>query len=157
MCYDIYCKNNSGEHMKKITVTIQNNTILFKYRTNKPVEENLMNTNVFNNNELVFSDQYLQENSRIVSLFFNDIFIFNHIIISRIFFYMILFFTPNFEIASFPILIISSIGLILELGCCYFVINRNVSLIHEALNLIINTLSLIVKFVTKPQIQVDHI
>ena len=73
MCYDIYCKNNSGEHMKKITVTIQNNTILFKYRTNKPVEENLMNTNVFNNNELVFSDQYLQENSRIVSLFLNDI------------------------------------------------------------------------------------
>ena len=61
--------------MKKITVTIQNNTILFKYRTNKPVEVNLLNTNVISNNELVFSDQYLIENTRIVSLFLNDLII----------------------------------------------------------------------------------
>ena len=59
--------------MKKITVTIQNNTILFKYRTNKPVEVNLLNTNVISNNELVFSDQYLLENNRIVSLFLNEL------------------------------------------------------------------------------------
>ena len=59
--------------MKKITITIQNNTILFKYRTNKPIEVNLLNTNVISNNELVFSDQYLAENTRIVSLFINDL------------------------------------------------------------------------------------
>ena len=59
--------------MKKITVTIQENTILFKYRTNKPVEQNLMNTNVISNNELVFSDEYLLENSKIVSLFLSDL------------------------------------------------------------------------------------
>ena len=61
--------------MKKITITIQNNTILFKYRTNKPIEVNLLNTNVISNNELVFSDQYLIENTRIVSLFLNDLII----------------------------------------------------------------------------------
>ncbi len=42
--------------MKKITVLIQNNTLVFKYRTNKPVANNLLNTNVISNNELVFSD-----------------------------------------------------------------------------------------------------
>ncbi len=74
ICVIIYSiENNSGECMKKITVTIQENTILFKYRTNKPVEVNLMNTNVISNNELVFSDEYLLENSKIVSLFLSDL------------------------------------------------------------------------------------
>ena len=74
ICVIIYSiENNSVECMKKITVTIQENTILFKYRTNKPVEVNLMNTNVISNNELVFSDEYLLENSKIVSLFLSDL------------------------------------------------------------------------------------
>lgn len=59
--------------MKKITVLIKNATLIFKYRTNKPVEPNLLNTNVISNNELVFSDQYLQTNSKIVGLFINDL------------------------------------------------------------------------------------
>ena len=59
--------------MKKITVTIQEDTILFKYRTNKPVEQNLLNTNVISNNELVFSDEYLKENTKIVSLFLKEL------------------------------------------------------------------------------------
>ncbi len=59
--------------MKKITVLIQNNTLIFKYRTNKPVSTNLLNTNVISNNELVFSDEYLKENTKIVSLFIYDL------------------------------------------------------------------------------------
>ena len=59
--------------MKKITVTIKNDAIFFKYRTNKVVEPNLLNTNVINNNELVFSDKYLIENNKIVSLFLKEL------------------------------------------------------------------------------------
>ena len=59
--------------MKKITVTIKNDTILFKYRTNKPVEPNLLNTNVISNNELIFSDDYLVNNTKIVNLFLKDL------------------------------------------------------------------------------------
>ncbi len=61
--------------MKKITVTIQDNTILFKYRTKKLTEPNLLNTNVISNNELVFSDEYLKENTKIVSLFIKELII----------------------------------------------------------------------------------
>lgn len=59
--------------MKKITIQIQNNSLIFKYRTNKPVSVNLLNTNVISNNELVFSDEYLKENTKIVSLFLADL------------------------------------------------------------------------------------
>lgn len=59
--------------MKKITVLIQNNMLIFKYRTNKPVNDNLLNTNVISNDELVFSDQYLKENAKIVGLFICDL------------------------------------------------------------------------------------
>lgn len=59
--------------MKKITITIKDNSLIFKYRTNKPVEPNLLNTNVISNNELVFSDEYIKENSKLVSLFICDL------------------------------------------------------------------------------------
>ena len=59
--------------MKKITVAIQDDTILFKHRKNKPTEPNLLNTNVISNNELVFSDEYLDENTKIVSLFLKEL------------------------------------------------------------------------------------
>ncbi len=59
--------------MKKITVLIKDNSLLFKYRTNKPVGPNLLNTNVISNNELVFSDEYLVENCKIVGLFLSDL------------------------------------------------------------------------------------
>ncbi len=59
--------------MKKITVQIQDNSLIFKYRTNKPVATNLLNTNVISNNELVFSDEYLKENSKLVGLFLSDL------------------------------------------------------------------------------------
>ena len=59
--------------MKKITVLIKDTTLIFKYRTNKPVEPNLLNTNVISNNELVFSDEYIANNTKIVGLFISDL------------------------------------------------------------------------------------
>ncbi len=59
--------------MKKITIQIQDNSLIFKYRTNKPVPVNLLNTNVISNNELVFSDEYIKENTKLVGLFLCDL------------------------------------------------------------------------------------
>ncbi len=59
--------------MKKIVIMIKDKTLVFKYRTNKPVEPNLLNTNVISNNELIFSDEYLQENTKLVKLFIGDL------------------------------------------------------------------------------------
>ena len=64
----------SGAYMKKIAIEIDEKTLFFKYRTNKPVQANLLNTNVISNNELVFSDEYITKNERIVSLFVADLF-----------------------------------------------------------------------------------
>lgn len=59
--------------MKKVTVLIQDNSLIFKYRTNKPVAVNLLNTNIITDNELVFSDEYIAQNKKIVGLFINDL------------------------------------------------------------------------------------
>ena len=59
--------------MKKITIIIQDNALLFKYRTNKPVATNLLNTNIISDNELVFSEEYMMQNAEIVSLFLKDL------------------------------------------------------------------------------------
>ena len=63
----------SGDIMKKIVVEIKNEALTIKYRTNKPVPDNLVNTNVISNNELVFSSDYINDNNKIVGLFLNDI------------------------------------------------------------------------------------
>jgi len=59
--------------MKKIAVLIKDNSLYFKYRVKKLDEPNLLNTNVISNNELVFSDEYILENQKIVSLFIADL------------------------------------------------------------------------------------
>ena len=59
--------------MKKIAVLIKDNSLFFKYRTKKITEPNLLNTNVISNNELVFSDEYIIENKKIVGLFIADL------------------------------------------------------------------------------------
>lgn len=59
--------------MKKITILIDKDTLIFKYRTNKKTELNLLNTNVISDNEVVFSDEYIIKNNKIVSLFINDL------------------------------------------------------------------------------------
>ena len=59
--------------MKKIVIEIADNSFIFKYRNNKPVPENLLNTNVISNNELVFSVDYVNNNYKIVGLFITDL------------------------------------------------------------------------------------
>jgi len=59
--------------MKKITISILDNALLFKYTENKPVDKNLLNTNVISNDELMFSDQYLIDNKGIAGLFIVDL------------------------------------------------------------------------------------
>ena len=59
--------------MKKIAIEIKEDTLFFKYRTNKPVPVDLLNTNVISDNELVFSDEYIVKNAKIVGLFINDL------------------------------------------------------------------------------------
>jgi len=59
--------------MKKIAVVIKEKALLFKYKTKKLTEPNLLNTNVISNNELVFSDEYLQYNVKLVGLFICDL------------------------------------------------------------------------------------
>ena len=59
--------------MKKIVIEISDNALSFKYRTNKPVPDNLLNTNVISNNELVFSVEYINDNNKIVGMFINDL------------------------------------------------------------------------------------
>ncbi len=59
--------------MKKVVVIIDDNSLSFKYRNNKPTNENLLNTNVISNNELIFSDEYIKENRKLVGLFIADL------------------------------------------------------------------------------------
>lgn len=59
--------------MKKIEITINESALIFKYRTNKPVDASLLNTNVISNDQLVFSDEYILKNIKIVSLFIFDL------------------------------------------------------------------------------------
>jgi sortase B len=59
--------------VKKISIVIKDNSLFFKYKVRKMEEPNLLNTNVISNNELVFSDEYILENQKIVSLFIADL------------------------------------------------------------------------------------
>lgn len=64
--------------MKKILICLDNDTINFKYKVDKTREERdltktLMNTNVISNDELIFSDSYLKNNTNIMSSFLSEI------------------------------------------------------------------------------------
>ena len=66
--------------MKKILISIKNNLLHFSYRTNINKEQNnLLNTNIISDNELVFSEEYIHENEKIVSLFIKELCIENDI------------------------------------------------------------------------------
>ena len=58
--------------MQKVQITIAKDTLNFSYCV-KSVSNELLNTNVISDNELVFSVDYLKANKRIVSLFLNDL------------------------------------------------------------------------------------
>lgn len=64
--------------MKKILISLNNDTINFRYKIDKTREEKdltktLMNTNVISNDELIFSDSYLKSNINIMSSFLQEI------------------------------------------------------------------------------------
>ncbi len=66
--------------MKKILINIKDNTIIFAYKTNNSTINNeLINTNIISNNELVFSDVYIKENNKILSAFINELSLQYHI------------------------------------------------------------------------------
>ena len=58
--------------LKKIIINIQNDTLLFSYKRNHTIREDLMNTNIISDSELVFSDDYIVENKKIVMPFFQE-------------------------------------------------------------------------------------
>ncbi len=59
--------------MKKIVISIQDNSLLISYKHNQIIREDLMNTNIISNEEIVFSDDYLKENINIVLPFFYEL------------------------------------------------------------------------------------
>lgn len=64
--------------MKKILISLSNDTINFRYKIDKTKEEKdltktLMNTNVISNDELIFSDSYLKNNVSIMSSFLSEL------------------------------------------------------------------------------------
>lgn len=59
--------------MKKILIRIQNHSLFFFYKKNKLAREDLMNTNIISDSELIFSDDYLKENTHLVIPFFNEL------------------------------------------------------------------------------------
>ena len=73
--------------VKKILISIENNNIFFSYKTNNSsISNDLINTNIISNNELIFSDIYIKENSKILSSFIKELSIqynTNKVIISK--------------------------------------------------------------------------
>ncbi len=60
--------------MKKILVQIKENNIYFKAKKNLNTDQkNIMNTNIISDNELVFTDKYITQNSKIVTTFLNQL------------------------------------------------------------------------------------
>lgn len=60
--------------MKKILIKIKNNTLIIKEKIKLSEEhKNILNTNVISCNELVFSDEYITNNKKIVATFLNEL------------------------------------------------------------------------------------
>lgn len=74
--------------MKKVLINIKNNQIIFSYKTNNSnINSDLINTNIINENELVFSDIYIKENTKILTSFIKELSIqynINEAVISKI-------------------------------------------------------------------------
>ena len=61
-------------NMRKIQINIHDDTLTFSYKNQLlEVPKNLLNTNVISNDEVVFSDKYIAENSKIVASFLKEL------------------------------------------------------------------------------------
>ena len=65
--------------MKKILVLLENNSLYFTYKTNQTVREDLMNTNIISNSELIFGEDYIRDDQKIVIPFFQELVAMNKI------------------------------------------------------------------------------
>lgn len=66
--------------MKKLLFTIKNNILEVKEKNRLTDEyKNILNTNVISSNELIFSDEYLSNNGKIVATFINELTLDYHI------------------------------------------------------------------------------
>lgn len=59
--------------MKNISINIKDNNIIFSYIKNNKNKENLVNTNIISNNELIFSDVYINENLKMLNSFIKEL------------------------------------------------------------------------------------
>ena len=60
--------------MKKILINIKEDSLVFAYRNSINKEQgNLLNTNIISDNELVFSEEYIKNNQKIVALFIKEL------------------------------------------------------------------------------------
>lgn len=59
--------------LKKIIILIQNSTLYFFYRKQGPIREDLMNTNIISDSELVFTEDYILENQKLVTPFLEEL------------------------------------------------------------------------------------
>ena len=62
-----------GANVKKIVIHIQNNILYFSYKSGKSIREDLMNTNIISDSEIVFSDDYINQNKNLVIPFFKEL------------------------------------------------------------------------------------
>ncbi len=60
--------------MKKILISIKKNYLAFSYKRNtNAMQKKLLNTNIISDNELVFSEDYIEKNFKIVAAFLKEI------------------------------------------------------------------------------------
>jgi len=59
--------------VKKIVILLQNDALYFTYKQNHTIREDLMNTNIISDSELVFSDDYIKENKKLFIPFIEEL------------------------------------------------------------------------------------
>ncbi len=59
--------------MKKVLVSIDNSNLKISYKNHRKMREDLINTNIISDNELIFGLDYLSNNQKIVSLFLKEL------------------------------------------------------------------------------------
>ncbi|MGM9834963.1 MAG: class B sortase [Bacilli bacterium] len=115
--------------MKKILITISNNTLFFSYKSlNEENSKNLLNTNVIKNDEIYFSDLYMVENTKLVSSFIKEVAIDNKIR------------DIVLEDNDMATIIIPCLNKIPVINCIYF--KENTNLTFKICELIINNLKI---------------
>jgi len=94
--------------MKKVLISIDNNNLKISYKNHKKMREDLINTNIISDNELIFGTDYLENNQKIVTLFIKELCEMKHLnqVIfdnNELTFFMLPFFKNNHFIKSIEI------------------------------------------------------